>query len=698
MAHLGKTRLVAASVFVLVLGLQPVAAQSGKGSGTNTTGNASRSSGMQATPDTDLTRNVFLSGNVVIADGSPPPEPVAIERVCGADTVRMGYTDASGFFSFPLVQTLPVIQNASENGRDRYTQSALTPPGASIGNQPPTLGNALSTLAGCELRSLLAGFQSTSVMIPVTYSLEPTSVGTIVLLRAEKQGSTVSTTSMNTPRGARKAYERATAHIKKHKLMEAQAELEQAIKAYPRYAAAWTDLGWVRERQNHLDEAREAFSHAREADDNFVPAYVGLASVAVRQSRWTEAQELSTRATQLDGADFPVGFYYNALANFQLGQLDNAEKSARMAERLDTRHSLPPVILLLGSILATKHNYAEAAEELKLYMKVAPTAANAEKVRQRLVEFERLSTSADPSAPSDPPPSVAVAAVAEGQSATPMDWEEISRSGANSNPAAVTLAQNWAPPDVDHVVPPVAPGVHCPVHAVVSGVSSRAKELMDNLQQFSATERIEHVPVDKAGNPRRAVSATFKYVAEIREASTGGLAVNEYRDGSSSSTSLANVATSGVAAHALMFHPSLIDDLAITCEGLGSIQGTPAWQLHFVQQPGRPPRFRYYSTPKGSFPVEMKGRAWVAVDSYQVMRMETDLAQPIKKVGLQKDHMTIDYRPVEFSKRKVQLWLPQTTDLYLDFAGKRFHRQHSFSDFELFWVDVAEKTRDYEVR
>jgi hypothetical protein len=221
---------------------------------------------------------------------------------------------------------------------------------------------------------------------------------------------------------------------------------------------------------------------------------------------------------------------------------------------------------------------------------------------------------------------------------------------------------------------------------------------MDNLQRFSATERIEQVRVDKAGKPRQATSATVKYVAEIRKARTGGLTVEEYRDGSSSNNvSLEAVAATGMAAHALIFHPSLIDDFIITCEGLGSVHGTPAWQLHFMQSPTRPSRFRSYITSKRAFAVGVKGRAWVAVDSYQVMRIETDLAQPIKEIGLLKDHMTTDYVPVEFPKRTVQLWLPQTTDLYVDLAGQHFHRRHSLSDFELFSVDVTEKTRIPEV-
>ena len=699
MVPLGKTRPVAAFVFILVVGLQPLAAQSGKGSGTsttgsNSTGSASRSPTAQPTPDAGISPTLVLSGNVIIADGSPLPEPVAIEQVCGTRHVRMAYTDAKGFFSFQLGQTLPVMQDASEDARDTYSQgSPMLQFRSNFGSRPSTLGNALSAYAGCELRGLLAGFQSTSVMILVTGSLEPTNVGTIVLVRGEKHGFTVSATSMNVPKGVRKAYERAIADIQKHKLTDAQVALEQVVNAYPRYAAAWTDLGWVHEQQNHLDQAREAFSHARAADDNFVPAYLGLASVAVRQSKWTEAQEFSTRATQLDGADFPVGFYYDALASFQLGQLDKAEKSARTAERLDTRHSLPQVQLLLGSILATKQNYAQAAEELKLYLKVAPPAAIGEKVRQRLVELEKLSISPAPSPPKDLP-----SPAAQIPSAMLSSWEEIAQVAPNPKLPVLASPQNWAPPDIDQVVPPVSLGVSCPVHDVVTGVSSRAKELMENLQQFSAVERIEHMELNKNGTTRAPTSATFTYVAEIHKVPLGQLQIAEYRDGSPSLSFLAQLATTGTAAHALIFHPTVIDDFTITCEGLGSLRGQLAWQLRFAQRPDRPLRFRAYGTPQGWFNAELKGRAWIAADTHQVMRMESDLAKPIQEIRLQKDHQITDYSPVEFPKHNLRLWLPETTDIYMDFLGHRFHRRHSFSDFQLFWVDVAEKTRDPEVR
>ncbi len=688
--------LVGASVLFLALGTQPLAAQSGKGAGnTNSGANSGGGSRSAVTQPALDTRNIVLSGKVVTADGSPPPEPVAIEQLCNTDVVALGYTDAQGFFSLQLMHFAPVMQGASESGRDPYSGHGVLTPGASgFNQQSPGAQNPQWALMGCELRGSLVGFQSTSVIIRTLSPIGATNVGTIVLLRGEKQAATVSATSLRAPKDARKAYEKATAHIHKGKLTEAKKELERAVKLYPQYAAAWTDLGWVLEQENQLTEARAAFGEARNADDNFVPAYLGLASIALRQSNWGEAQTLSGRATQLDGVNFPVGSYYLAMANVQLGHLDQAEKSARMAEQLDVRHSIPQVNLLLGTILVRKQDYAHAAEELEAYLKFAPSAENGEEVRQRIAELKRLAL---PSGISHPG-AKGLTAASEAQSANLEDRAKIASLVPNPNLPLPAGSQDWAPPDIDQSVPPTSPGVPCPVREVIDGVSSRAKELLDNLREFSATERIEHVKIDKEGKPGRSQSAAFKYVAEIHESQTG-FGVREYRDGNSSKQSFpAHLATTGTAALALMFHPNLVEDLTITCEGLSSVRGQPAWQLHFAQRPDRPPRFRRYLTSSGDFPVQLKGRAWVATDTYQILRMETDLVKPIEAIALRKDHIIIDYRPVKFGKRHTQLWLPETADLYLDFLGRRLHRQHSFSDFELFAVDVAEKTKGPEIQ
>jgi len=67
-----------------------------------------------------------------------------------------------------------------------------------------------------------------------------------------------------------------------------------------------------------------------------------------------------------------------------------AEKSALAAEHLDTRHAFPKVSHILGMLFALKKDYAGAAEYFKAYLKFAPTAEDAPKVRSQLAEVEKI--------------------------------------------------------------------------------------------------------------------------------------------------------------------------------------------------------------------------------------------------------------------------------------------------------------------
>src|ERR1700736_1977347 len=59
-------------------------------------------------------RPIFLSGKVVLQDGTPPPEPVKIERICNGSPRPQGYTDLKGRFSFQVDSGLGVEPDASD--------------------------------------------------------------------------------------------------------------------------------------------------------------------------------------------------------------------------------------------------------------------------------------------------------------------------------------------------------------------------------------------------------------------------------------------------------------------------------------------------------------------------------------------------------------------------------------------------------
>jgi hypothetical protein len=247
----------------------------------------------------------------------------------------------------------------------------------------------------------------------------------------------------------------------------------------------------------------------------------------------------------------------------------------------------------------------------------------------------------------------------------------------------------WAPADVDATVPAVAPNAPCSVPDVLPATSQRIKELVTNLQQFTATERLEHEKVDASGNPHAREARTFNYLVAISETPSHMVFVEEYRNGQTSLEVFpARLATLGLPALALIFHPYLVGDFQITCEGLGQWRGQPAWQLHFQQRPDRPSRIRSYHVKYIGYPVKLKGRAWIATDTFQIVRLETDLMEPVPAIRLQREHLAIEYSPVQFRKRGVELWLPESAELYYDFRGHRYHRRHLFSDFQLFAVDV----------
>ena len=88
-----------------------------------------------------------------------------------------------------------------------------------------------------------------------------------------------------------------------------------------------------------------------------------------------------------------------------------------------------------------------------------------------------------------------------------------------------------------------------------------------------------------------------------------------------------------------------------------------------------------------SHPVALKGRAWIDAESYQIVRLETDLVAPVPEIRLVADRTAIEYGPVRFRTRNVEMWLPSTAEVYFDWKGRRFHRRHSFSNYLLSAVD-----------
>ena len=153
------------------------------------------------------------------------------------------------------------------------------------------------------------------------------------------------------------------------------------------------------------------------------------------------------------------------------------------------------------------------------------------------------------------------------------------------------------------------------------------------------------------------------------------------------------VVDNGFAVLALVFHPSMRDAFKMTCEGLGEWHGKPAWLVHFQQRDDRPNHMQAYLVGTNRYPVNLKGRAWIAGDTFQIMRIESDMMNPMPQIALLAEHTATEYAPVPFPKRNMNFWLPQSAEVYMQFRGQRIYRKHSFEKYMLFSVDAEDKVQ-----
>lgn len=340
------------------------------------------------TPNTNANHDpppIRVSGRVMLDDGRAPTSSVVIESVCNGTSHSEGLTDGSGYFSVQLGQTMEVTGGASETTGD-FNQTI--PHTSSLGRG---FGTA-NRFANCDLRARLGGYRSQSINLANRGPMDNPDVGVILIHRIGEsdQASIVTATTLRAPKAARKALKKGMDLAKKNKPEEAIASLQEAVRMDPEFAFAWSELGKLQMENGHAGEAHQSLESAAKAEPRWPEPYLHLALLAVRSDNWKEAAEVTDRVLQLDSFDYPQAFFCNAVANYNLKHPEAAEKSARSAEKLDTRHQFPQIARLLGAILAERHRYAEAADEFRNYLMLAPRAADAPAVRKQLDDMEKL--------------------------------------------------------------------------------------------------------------------------------------------------------------------------------------------------------------------------------------------------------------------------------------------------------------------
>ncbi len=349
--------------------------------------------GTSSTNPMPSNQQYFFSGKVMFDDGTPPNSDIRIERVCGGTPRLEAHTDGKGRFSFQLGQEMSVDTDVADRSGGSY------PGSGNLNSQPGGFGNntANSTdpLWNCELRAAYPGYRSDVVEISMHKPLDSPEIGTIILHRLTNvAGTTISLTSALAPKHAQKDYEKGLQLAGKGDFEEAEQHLRKATDAYPKYATAWFALGDLQQKTGNIEGARTSYAAAIAADSKYVSPYNQLGSMAAQEGKWQDAADYSKHVIELNAVEFPGAFWLNALANYKLKKLDEAEKSVRELLKADTAHKFPQAEGLLGEISWEKGNYPEAATHLRAYLTLHPDAKDADHIRQALAKIDQASAEA----------------------------------------------------------------------------------------------------------------------------------------------------------------------------------------------------------------------------------------------------------------------------------------------------------------
>lgn len=382
---LGRACLFLAFMLGACLAFGPFAnAQTRPGSRTTGSGSSiGRIPDPSTSPET-TTPTAFISGKVTLDDGTELTEPAAIQTICRGDRHTRTYTDHHGSFSFEFGDP---SQNSTGDLSD--ASSAMV--------TRSTIQRDEHNWRDCEVQAVLGGFSSEIIDLTSRMNaLESTDVGRIVLHRLEHvEGTSVSVTSALAPSGARKELEKGREAERKKNWDHAVKALQKAVQIYPKYAAAWFELGRVQMMKNEASAAKVSFQQALAADPKYVPSYHGLAELAFQSKQWPEVVRITEQMLALNPVSFPAAYFFNAVANYYLTNLDAAEKSARQGIKIDSEHRITKLYYVLGIILLKKQNYQQAELFFHQYMQSTTETAELEAANKQLAEIAKLSPAAN---------------------------------------------------------------------------------------------------------------------------------------------------------------------------------------------------------------------------------------------------------------------------------------------------------------
>lgn len=500
-----------------------------------------------------------------------------------------------------------------------------------------------------------------------------------IVLQRDPEALSLDVTDQMISAKARKEAKHAASLLGVGNFGEAQKHLDKAYQLAPTSSDLNFLFGYLYFQKRDYAHATTYLSAATLLSPHNAQAFTLLGRTDLVQENYPAAQSALEQAILANAENW---LPHNLLADAYLGE-KNYRKAADEAQiaiakgQQDGKSLASPAELSLGQAFLGLGQKQEAITAFETFLKQSPQNPMAYQVRDLVAEIKK-----DESTPTSG--ANATHSAIHSSRADPL--------GAVSAPSVSN--PSWRPADVDDIKPIFTPGAVCPAAQVIEESGKRVQEFVQDLTQFAADEDVFHQSLDAFGLPIHTETRRYDYVAAVTEPEPGGVSIQEYRTDKQPQGGYPDgIASTGFISLALVFHPDMQKDFEFNCEGQTDLHGQTTWLVHFRQRSDRPNRMHSYEIGGQPYPVNLKGRAWITSDKFQIVQIQADMIGPVPEIQLRSEHQTVEYGPVPFSKKNTTLWLPKTAEIYFDFRQHHYYRRHSFDHYLLFSVGTTETTK-----
>lgn len=234
-----------------------------------------------------------------------------------------------------------------------------------------------------------------------------------------------------------------------------------------------------------------------------------------------------------------------------------------------------------------------------------------------------------------------------------------------------------------------------PLQSILDAVGVRIEEMVKDFPNTSSLEAVHQEKLGRQGKVRDGLDQKFRYLCLMPKDAWGPGFVEYRADLNGTETAPKGLSegfmlTKGFASAPFFFHPAYRSGSTFRYLGRQDINGRHTYVVAFAQIPAKARLCANFRDGKVTVATFSQGLAWIDTATSQIIRIHTDLLDPLPQFQLERETLDIDLQEVHFAHVEKQFWLPQQVTVALDWNGKRLRNTHAYSNYQVFNVETSE--------